>query len=476
MLLSSPLRKFLTSQQRPLEPHTLLPIELWYTILDGLSDHGLLGAAGIYKVRNKIPSLRTDAAEMPTTLHLHARLLPALHISCAPLPAAITQLSVQFQTFAILRHLEGLRDIVHSASLEVLEMDFAGSLLDAWKWDTRVPSPLRNQASMLQALCRVLSAVAAKRPAGLVVLAGGKFFSGHSDDIIHWGLEIIVSGTVQSPIPPSIYSASISLRPELYTLIIFNLRSITSFSLMDVPLQPAELTALLRTVEFPDLQFVVFPDAIDAVALREFLFRHPGLQGVEYRGTKAGIVAGESYARLNLFSQRDHFQLSYRRASCSLPALHPIFALSLHLIMQHSHGDAYLSLHVSDLALECAVDDELKALLKTMHCITALSVTCRSVEVGFRALAWIVYLPELRCLDFDFQERTCNRRSMLGAFEKQVKARLPDVEYQSQEIINDKFWMSGFSRTSGKSGGRVLEFVLGSEQHGDHGVGDPNAD
>lgn len=309
----------------PFPCQDILPVELWDGILHEFSDENLLRAAAVcrvfnalcisvYLARNKIPALTASA-----DIQIPAHILPALQLSCTPLPKK--RLVCVFWNFGIPQHLAALRDVVRrSSTLIELTLKFDHDLFGAHKFDYTIPGAIRSRRGVMHALCAVLSAMAVKAPGPVVVVSDSIFFIGRAEDVAGWRLGETVPPadhraparafwtrmkrtlraelpgpmprTIPSPdgettkemVVTNMHSATVyshqnaggSLDP--YTLIIFNIDYLTSLYLSHVPLSGAQLSAILPTFEFPALIRVMIADGIDPSVLGEFLLRHPRLE------------------------------------------------------------------------------------------------------------------------------------------------------------------------------------------------------
>ncbi|KAJ7437266.1 hypothetical protein B0H11DRAFT_2255611 [Mycena galericulata] len=501
----------------PYPPRDILPIEIWEDgVLRDLPDECLLLMAAVcrtfnalciplYLSRNISAQIWSPSAEIQIASHI----LRALQLSCAPLPKE--RLICDFWHFGIPQNFAALRDVIcKSSTLREVTLKFSGDLLYAHKWDHKIPTVIRTQRGMMNLFCAVLSAMALKTPGPIVVVSAGTIFTGRAEEVADWRLDDIVgsSGNGRSffsrirwqrprKVPPapmprtplhrnpettramvltkllttSVYSHR-GTRAFTYTLMIFNVESITTLYLIHVPLSAAQLSAILPTLQFPALLTAVVTDGLEPAILGEFLVRHSRLTTLEYEGASRGpndtarlsclispplthpslaVIRADGVEDINHVMESVHISplLNSFRFSCRPSASQSSGLLGLNhtfrLISQRSN-DVHLVLRVlsptkdADAQQLFFMDEEASAIARALRCIRSVKIICWSVEMGLKTGSWLALFPALRSVAFEFElhlqlPRNPQIQVELTKFTEQVKAVLPrGVEIEVDSI------------------------------------------
>ncbi|KAJ7040535.1 hypothetical protein C8F04DRAFT_1310952 [Mycena alexandri] len=170
-----------------------------------------------------------------------------------------------------------------------------------------------------------------------------------------------------------------------YTMLIFNISSITLLDLNDSPISDAQLAAK------PSSPLISSPLA------------HPTLINMKAVGTENICLAMDA---LHLSPLLETFMFLYTHDTLSsLSNLTPAFRL-----LSQRSSNAHLELTVSESSPdsnpssssmdEPLFDDEAASTARTLHCIYSVVISCSSADMGLRILPWLVLFPRLLKVKF----------------------------------------------------------------------------
>ncbi|KAJ7018032.1 hypothetical protein C8F04DRAFT_1330281 [Mycena alexandri] len=447
-----------------------LPVELWYTIIREITDKDLLRVSAVCSTFNAFAIseylARHDISTAAKEITGPAYIIHPLQLSCIPLP--VEHLVCHFRPYNIRRDLLSLQRFVPRAQhLRDLELSFAGSLLHAHCND-RIPVEY-SARELMSIFCRVLSGMASKAAGPVVVVGQFAMFVCRAEEIAGWRLDglqfsplserntlmakirgiaggpsttitlrttVQMSGTQPEPLTreqvlENLRTVNVWVHnaPGVdYTMLVFNISSITLLDLNDSPIPDEQLAAVLRDLTLPCLETLsISRSGIDPTALGGFLAQqprlrhftsfarkpssplissplsHPTLINMKAVGTENICLAMDA---LHLSPLLETFMFSYtHNVSSSLSNLTPAFRL-----LSQRSSNAHLELTVSESSPdsnpssssmdEPLFDDEAASTSRTLHCVYSVVISCSSADMGLRILPWLALFPRLLKVKF----------------------------------------------------------------------------
>ncbi|KAJ7038969.1 hypothetical protein C8F04DRAFT_1088103 [Mycena alexandri] len=437
-----------------------LPMELWDIIIREITDKDLLRASAVCSAFNAFAIseylARNNASPAAKNISGPAYIIHPLQLSCVPLP--VEHLVCHFRHYDVRRDLLSLQRFVPRAqSLRDLELSFGGSLLHAHRHD-RIPAEY-SVRELMGIFCRVLSGMASKAAGPVVVVGQFAMFVCCAEEIAGWRLDALqfnplserkaltakirglsggpsttitlrMSGTQPEPLTreqvlKNLRTVNVWVHdaPGVdYTILVFNISSITLLDLNESPIPDEQLAVVLRDLTLPYLEMLsISRSGIDPTALGGFLARqarlrqltsfaqkpssplissplaHPTLNRIEATGTENICLAMDA---LYLSPLLDTFMFSYKHGvSSSLSNLTPAFRL---LSQRSSTAHLELTIYESspDFNPSSSMDeplfnDEAAYTARTLHCVYSVVISCSSADMGVRTLPWLVLFPSL---------------------------------------------------------------------------------
>ncbi|KAJ7018037.1 hypothetical protein C8F04DRAFT_1199605 [Mycena alexandri] len=457
------------SDSSPNSAKAALPIELWYTIIRQITDKDLLRASAVCSTFNAFAIseylARHDIFTAAKEISGPAYIIHPLQLSCLPPP--VEHLVCHFRPYDVHRDLLSLQWFVPRAqSLRDLELSFTGSLLHAHRND-RIPVEY-SARELMGIFCRVLSGMASKAAGPVVMLGQFAMFMSRAEEIAGWRLDALqfnplperntlvarirgiwggpsttitlrtteqMSGTKPEPLTreqvlENLRTVNVWVHnaPGVdYTMLVFNISSITLVDLNDSPIADEQLAAVLQDLTLPYLETLsISRSGIDPTALGSFLARqprlqhftsftqnpssplislplaHPTLVNMKAVGTENICLAMDA---LHLSPLLETFRFSYtHNVSSSLSNLTPAFRL---LSQRSSNAHLELTIHESSPDSnpsssmdEPLFDDEAASTTRTLHCVYSVVISCSSADMGLRILPWLVLFPRLLKVKF----------------------------------------------------------------------------
>ncbi|KAJ7652704.1 hypothetical protein DFH06DRAFT_1330799 [Mycena polygramma] len=313
---------------RRLPPHHLLPTELWETVFDELSEPELLLTATICATFNVLcirlllrrisPNEESELLFSSPFITLHSSLLPAMHLSFRPFQ--VKALTCFFGPGCIGRDLRLWGDMIpRCAALQALDMHFHEDLLRCPVY----PSSSSRQ-ELTSILCSTIASMASRIPGPVVILSAdnhsARIYSCLPTDVLGWGLyaaqfnvtkarklrsrarHIFKLSEEEIPESLSTYTVAHRQNPEGRGSSTFRLafgapHLITRLALKSRYLDGQDgvhadyLNPVIEWVRLPCLrEFELDDDSMHPTALGWFLFNHPTIEQIEYRGRSGELL------------------------------------------------------------------------------------------------------------------------------------------------------------------------------------------
>ncbi|KAJ7762911.1 hypothetical protein B0H16DRAFT_1883817 [Mycena metata] len=440
-------------------PQTILPVEIWDTILNFLPDTALLRTACVCRTFNELSIgiyLGRNGLNMGS-LTMHSHHLKALNLSYVA-PSA-RSLVCNFWAFDVLRDLRRLLEVIKkSPELTDVSLDWGHNLFRVHIFDNRVPYSPR---SLLTTFLDVLSALAHKTPGPVIVVTEAGIFKLRPEDILCWELgdwpdtfrrfgryrskmrakigfgaekysffAVPYGGDVRSSFTlANIHTVNVcSIQTQWQTFGPFTLMAFPTSSLRLAPtpgLPAAALSTILPHITVPFLRLLYVDADIHPGALSEFVGRHKHIKDI--RLIRDALKEVSSFTKttlchpprtlpylttlegpdglglIDLLDAFDSPSVSTLRISCH-PRCTAAHVAGLKSVLRRISFRTrpitlVLSLHVPSWcppAVRIPISGEEQTIVGAAYCIENVGIENGTFEEARMLLPWLAMLPALQ--------------------------------------------------------------------------------